>query len=1172
MYFRYIVFVLFIAFVNTLQGQILINEVLSMNTSGITDENQEHTDWIELYNSSDESINLEGYFMTDDKDDSLTWSFPNFELAPNSFLLIYASGKDRKTISLNYKTVIDRGDEWQYLVPPNNAIGNNWRMPGYSAGGWQTGTSSFGYGDDDDATVIQPLESIFIRKIFTLENSSEVERIILHVDYDDGFLATINGELVAVENVAIPGNSDFDNATANGGHEAEMYQGRSPSEYEIDLTDITLYNGENVLALQGYNISSGSSDFTLAPYLTIGANYYTSNDFASFVILEDGGLHTDFKVSNDGEGIYLFNAQQEIIDSIWVVELPDNVSYGRYPDGQNSWKYFSAPTPGSVNLNPMEELRNDTIIFSKSAGFYPSLVQLNITSNASDVAIKYTSDGSEPSVNSPSVTGALPITSTRVVRAATFFNGTISSDIYTNSYFINTDHKLPVVALSTDTKHFFDWNEGILVEGPNAVQQNEHLGANYWNDWEKLVHFEYFDEDGIERIGQDAGVKVSGGWSRVNAQKSMALFARSKYGKGSFEHKFFKDRTYDKFEAILLRNSGNDWSYSMLRDGLVSEIAKDLNMERLAFQPTVVYLSGQYWGILNMRDKPNEHYFASLYNIDSDIVNILEVNGYANTGDNLKYSKMLNFINSHELLNEEDYAQVSDVIDEDCFIDYELLQIYVNNRDWPGNNIKFWNTTSPHSKYRWLIYDTDFGLNLFSDYDYQEDGISFATYPYSNEWPNPKWSTLLLRKMLTNTNFKNHFVNRMADLMNLYFLPQTVNSKLDSLIELVDSEMPYHQELWGRSYGSWREKLEPIYTFNNSRPGFVRQHFRDYFGLQRNCNVNLTVSNEAEGQIMVSTITPSVYPFKGIYFSNIPIQFNAKPKPGYQFVRWENASNSTEPEIELTLSGSIVLHAVFEEVVSNDYQVVINEINYRSADEYDSGDWLELYNPTSQTIDLSNWMITGDDTGQEFIFYSGTLLYPNDYLVVYNNETKFKEVYPTVENKTGELPYGLSRKGDVIYLYDSNDNLVDMVMYETRLPWTEEPFSTAATLELVNPQSDNNKYNNWMAGPQGGTPGRRNGTFTTIDNITIESVKASCFPTKFSDFTTLRFNSKGEGEYCVSIMDIQGRVKEKIEGILKDEGIHYLDIFTNASSYANGIYLVQLTTQHSIETVKVTKF
>ncbi len=134
-----------------LSSQVLINEFSSSNFSVITDEDGDPSDWIELYNKSVIEANLEGYHLSDDARNLRKWTLPSITLKPGSFLLVFASDKNRTMAPLSYQTIIDKDDVWKYIVPVSNQ-GDAWKNTGFNDSGWDTGASGFGYGDNDDAT------------------------------------------------------------------------------------------------------------------------------------------------------------------------------------------------------------------------------------------------------------------------------------------------------------------------------------------------------------------------------------------------------------------------------------------------------------------------------------------------------------------------------------------------------------------------------------------------------------------------------------------------------------------------------------------------------------------------------------------------------------------------------------------------------------------------------------------------------------------------------------------------------------------------------------------------------------------------------------------------------------------------------------------------------------
>jgi len=160
----------------------------------------------------------------------------------------------------HWESVVLPGDQWDYLVPSSQPS-SSWNQLGYNSSSWSTGNSGFGYGDGDDATIVSNTISIYIRKTFSITNLSDIEAIILDLDYDDGFVAYLNGQEVARN--LISGSIPNFNQTSDGYHEALLPQGYAPERFGIDVN--LLNPGTNVLAVQVHNQSFDSSDLSTLP-------------------------------------------------------------------------------------------------------------------------------------------------------------------------------------------------------------------------------------------------------------------------------------------------------------------------------------------------------------------------------------------------------------------------------------------------------------------------------------------------------------------------------------------------------------------------------------------------------------------------------------------------------------------------------------------------------------------------------------------------------------------------------------------------------------------------------------------------------------------------------------------------------------------------------------------
>jgi len=669
---------------------------------------------------------------------------------------------------------------------------------------------------------------------------------------------------------------------------------------------------------------------------------------------EDGILHLDMQLSGDGEDIGLFAADGVTeIDSVTYGAQTVDVSYGRYPDGGDEWFFYDTPSPNSANddsgivrfANPPE--------FSHTRGFYSGAVSLQLTAD-SGARVFYTLDGSEPTDGASQTaytyrdedtsatstryyrtyaySGPINVASTTTVRARTFQDGFLPSRPVTHTFLIADASTLPVVSLSTSPNHLWDDQTGIYVMGPDPGDPQLYKDGNVWQDWERPVHVELIEPDGTVGLAQDAGMKIAGGTTRLGPQKSLALFARSDYGRGEFNYQIFPELDHDEFEALMLRNSGDDWVSTLIRDGVMVGLVADLDVDAQAFRPAAVYVNGVYWGIHNIREKMNEHYLADHHDVDPDNVDMLEEDLDVIEGDASHYESLLTYIRTHDMTQPQSYTYVKTLMDVENFIDYQASQIYCANTDWPGNNIKYWRPRTTDGKWRWLLFDTDFGFafpasNSVSANDPAHDTLDHCSTRNVPHWSNPEWSIELFATLLENGEFRNEFIRRMADLLNVTFDPDRVTDMIDERADLISGEMGDHVGRWGGvtnpwsgswsqgipSVGFWQSKVNILRNFASVRPDYVRGHVVNKFGLAGTATVAFSVTSAGSGLVKVNRMLNPEGTWSGTYFRGIPITLTAVPGIGYRFVEWQGDVSGASSPVSLNVTGDRSVQAVFEE-------------------------------------------------------------------------------------------------------------------------------------------------------------------------------------------------------------------------------------------------------------------
>lgn len=1159
---------------------LVINEIMPANATVIPDEDGDFSDWIELYNSGTVPLQLQYYGLSDVDSTFPKWTFPDMILEPDDFLVVFASGKDRDTPPLYWQTLIDWGDEWKYLVPTQEPP-PDWNALNFDDQTWNSGKSGFGYGDGDDSTQVPVTMSVYARKKFLIEDTSTLEDAMLHMDYDDSFVAYLNGEEIARGNIGIPGIPPaFNQGADNYNHEALIYRGLPPESFRIDSLRNLIREGENVLAIQVHNHSTGSSDLTAIPFFSIGSNVKPGDGHPvpPLLHIDSPLLHASFKLDAEGESVYLFDPAGTIMDSIAYEQMYTDLSHGRYPDGSGNLCYFLEATPGEPNQTTPYNSISGEPYFSSPGGLFTTSMTVYLTGQEVDDTIYFTTDGSEPSIFSQKYTlGGIFIGSTTVLRARILEHGKIPGRVVSHTYLINPRNTLPVISLTTSPENLWDYYDGMYVMGPNASQDFPHFGANFWQDWEKPVHIELFEPDGDIGFSIDAGMKIFGGWSRGLPQKSLSLFARSQYGYGTIDYRIFYDKDIDQFEAVVLRNSGNDWNYSMMRDGMMTSLVRKMDIDLQAYRPAEIYLNGEYWGILNIREKINEHFIASNHHVDPDSIDLLEGNGWEIHGSADHYFTMLAFINNNNMQLDENMNVVNSMMETDQFIKYQISQIYFDNRDWPGNNIKFWRPQSETGRWRWIMYDTDFGFGIWNPPNYMFNTLAYALEPNGPEWPNPPWSTFLLRKLMDNNRFRIDFINCFADHLNTTFHPERVKNHILILKQNIQEEMHDHLVRWGGNYSSWENEIQVMINFGNNRVSYIRSHILNQFSLNGTFALNMAINPAYSGKIKVNTIIPERYSWKGLYFDDVPITLLPVPEPGYRFTGWTGSSQSIEYPLVLAVSTDQQITANFEPDGSGLQYIVINEINYNSSDNFDSGDWIEIYNRGDSGRDLAGWILKDSDDDHQFIFPSPTMINADDYLVVCRDDTAFIELNPYVENHVGNFDFGLSSYGDCIRLYDDNLRLVDSVCYGVSSPWPPEPNGAGPSLELINPAVDNSLPENWYVSNTHGTPGAINDSWSPLsieEPVLSEQndIYLRIYPNPFSSFTTIQVILEKQEEVRMTIHDMTGKTISVLFDGKLIRGIHewtWDAVASSGQKMTSGVYLIKVETENNCLTQRI---
>jgi hypothetical protein len=773
-------------------------------------------------------------------------------------------------------------------------------------------------------------------------------------------------------------------------------------------------SGSSSVSLGAYYLSDDIGDLKKweLPVSTLPSNGY----YVIFCDKQNSGSHANFGLRTEGEIVFLSDGAGNILSYLEYGQQYPDVSYGRDPADPGQLRYCATPTPGSANSVIAATSPGPRAGYSIPAGRLTATAALSLSGDN----VHYTTEGSEPTVNNATYSNPIPVSKTMTVKTRTFQDGFLPGETYTNTYFLN-EHAftLPVVSLSFKDDYFYDDKIGIHVRGINGTAGYCGDVANWNQDWERPVYFEYFDEAGVKRLSQSAGVKIAGGCTRGRDQKALSIYARGKYGDNDFDYTFFREKPdINRFPSVLLRNSGNDQDQTLLRDAFLQALVKpSMDIDYQAYQPAIVYFNGEYRGIMNLREKTNEDYVRTNYYLDEGVFDMLERDREIINGSADDYTALVNFLNANSLASDANYQQVASQIDIQEFINWLTVHLYIGNRDWPGNNHKFWKTIE-NGKWRWLLFDLDYGFGFrLDDPNYTHMSFDEATATDGSEHPNPPWSTLLFRKLLENQGFKKQFLSTYLTHVYSSFDPKWCNYVLDSLSHVIDFEIYYNQVKFGRTKNQWTAYLNTLREYAVNRQGFMPGYTKSFFNLN-SAPVTLNISNPdtRKGKVRVNQALVQMYPLTLHTYQELPMTIEAVPAKGYRFNHWIDKSNSTTYSYDILLASptgtTMGLEPVFETIEATG-GISLNEIApsgilFQDEDGENSG-FIELFNNAAAPAVLNSWFLS--DRHDNLTRYA----IPDSLMIPAGG---FRVLYADGDARQGELHtvFRLSTNGETVYL------------------------------------------------------------------------------------------------------------------------------------------------------------
>ena len=752
-----------------------ISEVMAKNTIWITDKDGDFSDYIEITNYGNETVDLENFTISNDPQNLYKWNFPSVKLKSGESVVVFASGKDkfRTGEELHLSFNLDSEGENIYLCREGGILIDTVSYVGLESDSvFERDLDGLGLRFSDYPSPGYPNNDNGIKsflKDFTKKSNDLVINEVM--TYNDSFMVQNQGQYY--DWIELKNNSNEPIVLS------EYYLATSTKNpLRQQLPHITLAPGEVYVVYAS------------------GENKYSTDIY----------FHCNFRLDSEYESLYIFKPDNaghiDHIDGCILRNIPYGYSYGR---GSDDWfVYIDTPTPNGSNNDGFLKI-TQTPTPSVSAGVYndstPFFVELQ-----GEGDIYYTVDGSIPNKDSLKYTDPITIEKTVSIKTIAYKKDQVPSEIKTYSYVFNEAHTVPVLCVTADPVLLWDEEVGMCSMGvpdENGVYPSD---ANIYQNIELSASAELYEPDGGS-FNINCGLKLFGQSNRTLAKKSFQLKFKQKYGESALYYPLFETRPeVSRYDTVVLRSGSQDYRRAMIRDELCTSLAEGhMNMIAQAYKPCVLYINGEYYGLFFIREKIDEDWFSSLYNVDGDSFSMIRGNGEAILGDPNGYYSLLWCARNYDLSDQSKYEYMKTIMDVESFADFIIAQAFFGNRD--SGNAKVYKSDLTDGKWRWILFDLDYALADDPSY-----GLWFMIDPEGTGYMK-KFNTDLINSLLMNAEFRDMFLTRFNYHLDNTFSADRITEKIMELKSVIEPEIRRNIDKWGYNYASWSWQIQSMIEF-----------------------------------------------------------------------------------------------------------------------------------------------------------------------------------------------------------------------------------------------------------------------------------------------------------------------------------------------------------------------
>ena len=875
---------------------VIFSEV-SPSNANFKDNDGNDPGWLELYNTSDAPVSLNGVALSNDPKFPRRWVFGNATIPAKGHMIVFLSGKNYADYIPPSDSVNMIGTDCSSEASAGSGFG---MMPGFDFGG---GMGDFGGGAGGagatGATTTSNAENL-PGKSSLCYNENGVNQVGAVMKVAQGGTYT---RVVVNSGAAKLGNAD-----------QLVIRGFITKTHKIR---VNFKEGNDISAWTGKNLR-GTGDSSSVYYVRLGdnatdikRNNVTATTFAtetqgsesttikvtSYIARKRGHEpHTTFKAEEQGGVLYMVS-ETGILDSVRYSAVPTGASWSR--DAAGNWG-FASPSPYGNTVGEVFAVQaQSNAVNVPPSGFYSSAITVSFPAGT-----RCEQGGTEPTANSPTVEQDLTINATAVLRCRTYAVGSYPSEEIIRTYVFESQPSIAALFVTTDPLSMFSPDTGLYMTGNGASMMDPKKGANFWSNRELPVYVELFEPGSPKTpaFGVMGDYKISGQYSRAKEKKSFSVTLREEYGDKRLKYPLFPDYPeLKKFKAFSLRNFGNNSGDDYVRDRIGTSMTEGLGVDYQRGRYVVVYYNGKYYGVHDLRERNNEYYYETKYGLDASDIDLIDAQNEAGAGSATDYKAMIEWLQSNELTSDANYQKIADQIDVDNYMNYMQSEMFVNNGDWPHNNMKKWRIASQKSKWKWFLYDVDFGFgagyntqngNVFSYVTNPNgtNGMGMGMMPGMGGQQQTSGSisehTILMIRLLQNEGFKNAFINRFCVLLSMNFSADRLVKRIDELQSQVQAEVARDAEFWNYDAASMSSNLEKIKSFAQTRQQTIMSEMQQYFSLGETASV--TLSAQGSGKIAVHNLPLDQSSMTVNFYSGVPVTVTAVPNTGAVFSGWSD--------------------------------------------------------------------------------------------------------------------------------------------------------------------------------------------------------------------------------------------------------------------------------------------